>query len=162
MNLFFRIHWNFLHFFYVTEIFFEILKNDRNVPNFGCGFIIRFHMLAKNFPVVWTNSFTVIALNFFRKRYFQKCKKIMKKFKCIQNNSRIHLIKKTALSVYWKITFLPIVHNFLALLLCKMKFLYIFNIVDIFQIFVEHKNQLVFFEKPTDEIFSIYSVVFIQ
>ena len=41
--------------------------------------------------------------------------------------------------------------NFLALLLCQMNFLDIFNIVDFFQIFVEHQNQLVLFEKPTDQ-----------
>ena len=32
-----------------------------------------------------------------------------------------------------------------------MNFLDIFNIVDFFQIFVEHQNQLVLFEKPTDQ-----------
>ena len=32
-----------------------------------------------------------------------------------------------------------------------MNFIDIFNIVDFFLIFVEHKNQLLLFEKPTDQ-----------
>ena len=59
-----------------------------------------------------------------------------------------------------KLRFLPIVNNFLPLLLCKMNFLNIFNIIDIFQIFVEHKNQLVLFEKPIDQ-FSLFTGLYL-
>ena len=47
--------------------------------------------------------------------------------------------------------FYQLVNNFLVLLLCKMHFLDILNIADFFQIFGEDKNQLVSFEKPTDQ-----------
>ena len=33
-----------------------------NVPNFGFVFVIKYHVESENFLVVWTNSFTVIAL----------------------------------------------------------------------------------------------------
>ena len=36
---------NFFNFFYVFPIFFEILKNERNVTNFGYVFVTRFQIL---------------------------------------------------------------------------------------------------------------------
>ena len=51
-------------------------------------------MILKSFP----NDLMVIIFNFYRTRYFQKCTKIRKKFKCIQKNQRIHLIRKINIS----------------------------------------------------------------
>ena len=55
--------------------------------------------------------------------FFYFILKIMKKFKCIQNDSRIHLIKKIfRLYIYWTI-FAQCVNNLFELLLCKIKVL---------------------------------------
>ena len=87
------------------------------------------------------NHQLVIALIFLR--YFQNRKK--KKF--------IRILKYRQTNLQWKenrlpnclldnyVLFYQFLDNFLALLLYKMNFLEIFNIVDSFQIFDEHKHQ---------------------
>ena len=47
-------------------------------------FVTRFYITLRNSPGIWTNIFTVIA--FFRKRYFQKCKKIRMYWKELTNS----------------------------------------------------------------------------
>ena len=62
------------------------MKNERNVKNIQYVFVTKFHIRLENFSDNWNNSFIVTALNFFRKRYFRKCKKILKKLKCVEKN----------------------------------------------------------------------------
>ena len=64
--------------------------------------------------------------------------------------------------VYWKITFLRIVNNFLALLLCKMDLLDISNIVDFFKDFCWTQKLISFIQKTHGLVFSIHRVVFVQ
>ena len=49
---------------------FEILKNERNVTNFGCVFLIRFYITYRNYLRDRTNNCTVIAYIFFQKWNF--------------------------------------------------------------------------------------------
>ena len=62
--------------------------------NFGYVFVARFHMTLKIFSEDWTNSSTIIDLNFVQKQYFQK-------LKCNEKNELIHLYnrKKYFLSI---------------------------------------------------------------
>ena len=50
----------------IFQFFFETLKNERNVMNFGY-FLPRFNITLKTFLDDWTNSFTVIASIFLLK-----------------------------------------------------------------------------------------------
>ena len=69
INWFYRIHIDFLIFFNVFEFFSKSWK-----------LYVTLEIFKINFLSDWTNNFTVIALTFFQKRYFQKRKKIEESF----------------------------------------------------------------------------------
>ena len=71
--------------------FLKILKNERNITNFGYVFVSRFNIRNKNFSDDWTNSCTVIASIFFQKRYFHKRQKSLKTIIWILKNQHTHL-----------------------------------------------------------------------
>ena len=72
--------WNFSVFFKFWNFFLKNFQGEYNVTDFRYFFIMRFHIAHKNFSGHWTNSYKVIALIFFQKQYFHKCKKKSKKF----------------------------------------------------------------------------------
>ena len=65
----------FLLFFWNFEIEQNVVKLIR--------FCEKIPYRTQIFSGYWTNGFKVRTLNYIRKLYFHKCKKILKKFKCI-------------------------------------------------------------------------------
>ena len=106
------------------NIFLKILKNERNVTNFGYVFVMRFRITHTNIPWDWTNSCPFIGSIFFQKRCFQKRKKNWKSsYESWKINKFISNEKKDKLPDYLLNKFFSPVNNFSALLLYKIDFL---------------------------------------
>ena len=90
--------WIFSIFFNFFKIFFQNFEKWMNVT------------IPKNFLGDWAYSFTVIVLNFCRKLYLKKCKKIFKELKYIRKNFKHN-----------KWIFHPFIHCTIFLLICHFR-----------------------------------------